>query len=111
VAIIDSLIIDEAVASALRSADFGEYLHACAFRMLSAFEGETWAEVVLILDRDQWDATAGEACHEARAIASRALDSVGVSAILICRTRSQHERFAAQELGIWTAVNPSVSCG
>ena len=95
---------------ALASASFGPHLSACAFRMLDAFDENVWAEAVLILDRQQWDSEASAACEAARIEAGRVLEAVSVQVILICRTTSEHAEFASRENGIWTSINPNVSC-
>ncbi len=101
----------ETVKMALSKASFGPHLKACAFRMLDSIdETEFWAEVVAILDRSQWDEIASEACEQARSEIRRVLEEVNIRVILICRTGTEHQSFKDREIGIWTAIDPNVTC-
>jgi hypothetical protein len=104
------LTVDGELREALARADFGIHLKACAYRILDETDGEFLAEAVLIIDREEWDAVASEACRAAREEATRVLADTSVLVILVCRTRSEHSAASAYEVGIWTPVNSSVSC-
>jgi hypothetical protein len=106
----DLLTVDGELRTALLGADFGPHLQACAYRILDETDGEYLAEAVLIIDRNEWDEVASQACRAAREEANRVLANTSVLVILVCRTKTEHAQASAYEVGIWTPVSSSVSC-
>ncbi len=102
--------IDSELREALARANFGEHLKACAYRIVDEIHGQLVAETVLIIDRDEWDEVASDACRQARAEATKVLSETSVLVLLVCRTIKEHTAFSEREAGIWTAVDSNVAC-
>jgi len=83
-------------------------VHACVFNLVWDDEVSTEvAIVVMILEYEDWNEAAEEACATASDIAWDALNPLGVIADVICRTQSEHE--AAREAESWFPVDDTCS--
>ena len=94
----------------LRRADFGDLLVTCGYRIWSEEALGQVVEVLLVLNRDEWDQAANDACVAAQEILRKALDGVAVFALPTCRTRTENDAFASREAGVWTPVQPDAAC-
>jgi hypothetical protein len=95
--------VDEVLA-ALRSMPPQPDLVACGLILTYDEDAdEQIANVALVLDYDQWDDNATQACNAARSAAWIALSPLNVIPSLLCRTRAEHEEFSKSEPP-WLAI-------
>lgn len=100
----------DAVAERLCSAPWGDLLSACGFRFWEDEALGHVVEVVLILDREEWDDITIAACETARRVTDEALSELPFFGLPVCRTRTEHRAFEERERGIWIPVELKGAC-